>query len=141
MSEHETYSLGESSSGQAMKQEPNSSDSVTKEQLDKFDAWMEDVGADDDEVPDDKVLQELKERLTLPTPKKKASVVHNYQRGLKSPPMTLLNQDLFYLKHDNSGPKKYILSLHKYSVVPFPDDDIEEQTSRWAKQDHIRRQK
>ncbi|GJS67475.1 hypothetical protein Tco_0682039 [Tanacetum coccineum] len=115
---------------------------------------MKDVGTDDDEVPDDKVSQELleqmsreideaqlqkvnylksdiiwesrKERLTLPTPKKKASVVHSCQRDPKAPPMTLLNQDLFYLKHGNSGSNKYILSLHKYPAVPFPDNDIKE---------------
>ncbi|GKA92685.1 hypothetical protein Tco_0814610 [Tanacetum coccineum] len=126
----------------------------TQEQLNKFDAWMKDVGIDDDEVPDDKVSQELleqmsreideaqlqkvnylksdiiwesrKERLTLPTPKKKASVIHSCQRDPKAPPMTLLNQDLFYLKHGNSGSNKYILSLHKYPA---------------AKQDHIIRQK
>ncbi|GJZ73012.1 hypothetical protein Tco_0637158 [Tanacetum coccineum] len=212
---HEIYSLGESSSGQAMEQDPNPSGSGTQEQLDEFDAWMEDAGTDDDEVPDDKVSQELleemsgeidetqlqksvdamlrqrfnlgeehqyhvdqmqnylksnivwesrKERLTLPTPKKKALVVHSCQRDPKAPLMTLLNQDLFYLKHGNSGSKKYILSLHKYHAVSFPDDDIKERTSRWvskrlkkfnvyarygvehwknmwAKQDHIRRQK
>ncbi|GKB40056.1 hypothetical protein Tco_0884998 [Tanacetum coccineum] len=78
--------------------------------------------------------------------------------------MTLLNQDLFYLKNGNSIQKKYILSLHKFLAVPFPDDDMEERTSRWvnkrikkfnlyarfsvehwknmwAKQFHIRRQK
>ncbi|GKC85877.1 hypothetical protein Tco_1141594 [Tanacetum coccineum] len=46
--------------------------------------------------------------------------------------MTLVNQDLFYLKYGNSGPKKYTLSLHKYPAVPFPKDDIEERTSRWT---------
>ncbi|GJS24415.1 hypothetical protein Tco_0453047 [Tanacetum coccineum] len=55
ISKHGTYSLGESSSGQAMKQEQNPSGSGTQEQLDESDAWMEDVGTDDDEVPDDKV--------------------------------------------------------------------------------------
>ncbi|GKC83181.1 hypothetical protein Tco_1138898, partial [Tanacetum coccineum] len=95
--------------GQAMEQDPNPSSSGTQEQLDKFDAWMEDVGTDD-EVPKDK--ESKKERLTLPTPNKKALVVHSCQRDLKAPPMTLLNQDLFYLKHGNSGLKKYILSLH-----------------------------
>ncbi|GKE57940.1 hypothetical protein Tco_1497125, partial [Tanacetum coccineum] len=138
-SEHGTYSLGEMSYGQAMEQEPNSSGLGTQEQLNKFDAWMKDVGTDDDEVPDDKVSQELlehmlgeideaqlqkvnylksdiiwesrKERLTLPTPKKKASVVHSCQRDPKAPPMTLLNQDLFYLKHGNSGSNKYIMSF------------------------------
>ncbi|GKB36611.1 hypothetical protein Tco_0881553 [Tanacetum coccineum] len=63
-SKHGTYSLGESSSGQAMEQEPNSSGSGTQEQLDEFDAWMEDVGTDDDEVPDDKVSQELVEEMS-----------------------------------------------------------------------------
>ncbi|GJV28992.1 hypothetical protein Tco_1385440 [Tanacetum coccineum] len=28
--------------------------------------------------------------------------------------------------------KKYTLSLHKYHAVPFPNDDIKEQTSRWV---------
>ncbi|GJS04036.1 hypothetical protein Tco_0320544 [Tanacetum coccineum] len=161
-SEHGTYLIGESPSGQTIEQEPNSSGSGTQEQLDEFDAWMEDVRTDDDEVPDDK--ESRKERLILPTSKKKAPVVHSCQRDLKAPPLTLMNQDLFYLKHGNLGPKKYTLSLHKFPAVPFHDDDMEERTSRWvnkrlnkfnvyaqysvehwknmwAKQDHIRRQK
>ncbi|GKA52347.1 hypothetical protein Tco_0745543 [Tanacetum coccineum] len=125
----------------------------TQEQLDEFYAWMEDAGTDDDdEVPDDKISQELvdemseeidedeiqnylkndivwesrKERLTLPTLKKKAPVFFSCQRDPKAPPLTLMNQDLFYLKHENLGPKKYTLSLHKFHVVLFPDDDMEE---------------
>ncbi|GKB97360.1 hypothetical protein Tco_0983497, partial [Tanacetum coccineum] len=111
----------------------------------------EDLGTDDDGVPTEEVSPELMEEisgeideaqlLSLPTPKKPTRVFQSCQRDPKAPPMTLLNQDLFYLKHGNSGPKKYILSLHKYPAVPFPEDDIEERTSRWAKQDHIRRQK
>ncbi|GJV02642.1 hypothetical protein Tco_1336211 [Tanacetum coccineum] len=31
-----------------------------------------------------------------------------------------------------SGQRKYILSLCKFPAVPFPDDDMEEQTSRWV---------
>ncbi|GKA86995.1 hypothetical protein Tco_0808706 [Tanacetum coccineum] len=62
-SKHGTYSLGESSSGQAMEQDPNPSGSGTQEQIDDIDAWMEDVGTDDDEVPDDKVSQELLEEM------------------------------------------------------------------------------
>ncbi|GJW18953.1 putative reverse transcriptase domain-containing protein [Tanacetum coccineum] len=31
----------------------------------------------------------------------------------------------------NSGPKKFVLSLHKFLAVIFPDDDIKERTSRW----------
>nr|GEW00281.1 hypothetical protein [Tanacetum cinerariifolium] len=73
-----------------------------------------------------------KERLSLPTLKKPALVYHNYQRDPKAPPMTLFNQDLFYLKHSNSRTNKYTLSLHKYHVVSFTEDDIKEQTSRWV---------
>ncbi|GJT31778.1 hypothetical protein Tco_0922197 [Tanacetum coccineum] len=156
---------------------------LTQEQLDEFDAWMDGFGTDDDEVPTEKVSPELmeeiseeideaqlkkvvddmlrqrcnsreehqyhvdqmqnylkndifwesmKERLSLPTPKKPTSVYHSCQRDPKAPPMTLQNQDLFYLKHGNSGTKKYTLSLHKYLVVSFPDDAREEQTSRWV---------
>ncbi|GJV49844.1 hypothetical protein Tco_1440056 [Tanacetum coccineum] len=157
--EYGTYSVGESSSGQAMDQDRNPSGTGTQEQLDEFDAWMEDAGTDDDdEVPDDKISQELvdemseeidedqmqnylkndivwesrKERLTLPTPKKKAQVVFSCQRDPKAPSLTLINQDLFYLKHEKLGPKKYTLSLHKFHVVLFPDDDMEERTSRRA---------
>ncbi|GJZ93751.1 hypothetical protein Tco_0665954 [Tanacetum coccineum] len=127
------------------------------EQLDAFDAWMEDAGTNDDEVPDDKISHELveemsgeideaklqkdqmqnylkndivwesrKERLSFSNPKKKAPVVQSCQRDPKAPLLTLKNQDLFYLKHGNLGPKKYILSLNKFPAVPFPDDDIEE---------------
>ncbi|GJU76352.1 hypothetical protein Tco_1273422, partial [Tanacetum coccineum] len=32
----------------------------------------------------------------------------------------------------NSGPEKLVLSLHKFPVVIFNDDDIEERTSRWV---------
>ncbi|GJZ14500.1 retrovirus-related pol polyprotein from transposon TNT 1-94, partial [Tanacetum coccineum] len=72
-----------------------------------------------------------KERLSLPIRQKPTPVYYSCQRDPIAPPMTLLIQDLFYLKYGNSGPKKYTLSLHKYPSVPFPDDDIEERTSRW----------
>ncbi|GJY13362.1 hypothetical protein Tco_0382671 [Tanacetum coccineum] len=52
-------------------------------------------------VKSDIVWESRKERLNLPTSKKKALVVHSCQRDLKAPPMTLLNQDLFYLKHES----------------------------------------
>ncbi|GJY92508.1 hypothetical protein Tco_0508290 [Tanacetum coccineum] len=113
----------------------------------------------DDEVPTEEVSQELmegmlgeidesqlqkaeskKESLSLPTSKKPKPIYHSCQRDPKAPPMTLLNQDLFYLKYGNSGPKKYTLSLHKYLTVPFPDDDIKERTLRWVNK-RIKRQK
>ncbi|GKB97153.1 hypothetical protein Tco_0983290 [Tanacetum coccineum] len=30
------------------------------------------------------------------------------------------------------GSKKYVPSLHKYLAVPFPENDLEELTSRWV---------
>ncbi|GJY38528.1 hypothetical protein Tco_0424892 [Tanacetum coccineum] len=124
------------------------SSSGTQEQLDEFDAWMEDVGTDD-EVPDDKVSQELVEEMLEEIDEAKlqkaerkvdstnfkeestsCSQNHSCQRDPKAPPLNLMNQDLFHLKHGNLGPKKYTLLLHKFPVVPFPDDDMEERTSR-----------
>ncbi|GKC23800.1 hypothetical protein Tco_1025950, partial [Tanacetum coccineum] len=141
--------------GENSEKRQKTSDHGTQEQLDAFDAWMEDAGTYDDEVPDDKISHELVEemsgeideaklqkdvnemlrqrsgkRLPFSNPKKKAPVVQSCQRDPKAPLLTLKNQDLFYLKHGNLGPKKYILSLNKFPAVPFPDDDIEERTSR-----------
>ncbi|GKC18437.1 hypothetical protein Tco_1020587 [Tanacetum coccineum] len=83
-------------------------------------------------LKNDIVWESRKERLSLPTLQKPTPFYHSCQRDLKAPPMTMMNQDMFYLKYGNSGPKKYTLSLHKYPAVPFPDDDIEERTSRWV---------
>ncbi|GKC40623.1 hypothetical protein Tco_1053007 [Tanacetum coccineum] len=74
-------------------------------------------------LKNDIVWESRKERLSLPTLKKPSLVYHNFQRDLKAPPMTLLNQDLFYLKYGNSRAMKYTISLHNYLAVPFPNDD------------------
>nr|GEU33822.1 hypothetical protein [Tanacetum cinerariifolium] len=120
MSKHGTYTIGESLSEQAMDTKPNPPDLGTQEQLDEFDAWIDGFGIDDNEVATEE--ERMKERLSLPTTQKPTLVYHSHQRDLKAPPMTLLNQYLFYLKYGNSGPKKYTLPLHKYPAVPFPDD-------------------
>ncbi|GKD46798.1 hypothetical protein Tco_1271443 [Tanacetum coccineum] len=97
---------------------------------------------DDDELPTENVSQELmeemsetesrKEILSLPFPQKSIPVVQSCQRDPKAPALSLVNQDLLYLKKRNSGSKKFLLSLHKFPTVIFPDDDIEERTSRWV---------
>nr|GEV86753.1 hypothetical protein [Tanacetum cinerariifolium] len=112
-SEHGKYLVVESSSKQAIDQELNPLGLDTQEQLDEFDAWVK------------------KERMSIQALEKQAPVYHSCQRDPKAPPMTLMNQDLFYLKYGNSRPKKYTLSLHKYPAVPFLEVDIEERTSRW----------
>ncbi|GJS54884.1 hypothetical protein Tco_0628246 [Tanacetum coccineum] len=50
----------------------------------------------------------------------------------EAPTLSLINQDLLYLKKRNSGPEKIVLSLHKFPAIIFNDDDIEERTSRWV---------
>nr|GEU39700.1 ribonuclease H-like domain-containing protein [Tanacetum cinerariifolium] len=83
----------------------------TQEQLDEFDAWVDEFGINDHEFltkevsPEfmEEILREidevqLKERLSLSTPEKPTPVYHSCQRNPKAPPMTFLNQDLFYLK-------------------------------------------
>nr|GEU93538.1 hypothetical protein [Tanacetum cinerariifolium] len=151
-SEHGTYVFGESSHGQDNESEPGPSTSSNQEQSDDFDFWMDSDATDDDELPTKKVSQELmdkmsqtvyeaklhrvvneiKEILVSPHPQRPTLVVQSYQRDPKAPALSMVNQDLLYLKKRSSGPEKIVMSLHKFSIVIFPDDDIEERTSRWS---------
>ncbi|GKC73385.1 hypothetical protein Tco_1119268 [Tanacetum coccineum] len=72
------------------------------------------------------------EILTSPFPLKPTPVVQSCQRDPKAPALSLVNQDLLYLMKGNSVPEKFVLSLHKFPVVIFPGDDIEERTFRWV---------
>nr|GEV20969.1 hypothetical protein [Tanacetum cinerariifolium] len=160
-SKYGTYSVGESLPSQAIETEPNPSTLCIQEQLNEWmdlaqmmmkfllgkyhkNLWKkcEEHQSHIDQMqnyPNNDIdWESRKERLFLPTPQKPAPVYQSCQRDPKAPPMSLLNKDTFYLKHGNSGPKKYTLSLHKYHAVLFPDDEIEEKTSRWAKQFYIR---
>ncbi|GKB37328.1 hypothetical protein Tco_0882270 [Tanacetum coccineum] len=92
----------------------------------------------------DIVWESRKEIIVSPHPQKTTPLVHSCQRDPKAPALSLINQDLLYLKKGNSGPEKIVLSLHKFPAVIFNDDDIEERTSRWnphAKIFYIRKQK
>ncbi|GJY36062.1 hypothetical protein Tco_0421440 [Tanacetum coccineum] len=166
ISEHGTYVIGESSSGQADKSNPSPSTSGNQEQLDDFDFWTDKYATDDDEFLAEKVSQEfveemsetldeaklhkavdeiaIKEILSLLFLQKPTPVVQSCQRDHKAPALSLVNQDFLYLKKGNSGSKKFMLSLHKFPAVIFPDEDIEERTSRWnpnAKIFYIKRQR
>ncbi|GKE00330.1 hypothetical protein Tco_1388313 [Tanacetum coccineum] len=136
--EHGTYVFGESSFGQANKSEPRPSTSAEK-------VSQEHVEEIAETVDESKLRKESRrEILTLPFPQKPTPVVQSYQSDPKAPAISLVNQDLLYLKKGNSGPEKIMLSLHKFPVVIFPDDDIKERTSRWnphAKIFYIKRQK
>ncbi|GKE61800.1 hypothetical protein Tco_1512167, partial [Tanacetum coccineum] len=83
-------------------------------------------------LKNDIVWESRKEILTSPFPLKPTPVVQSCQRDPKALALYLVNQDLLYLKKGNSGPEKFVLSLHKFPTVIFPDDNIEERTSRWV---------
>nr|GFA99679.1 hypothetical protein [Tanacetum cinerariifolium] len=71
-----------------------------------------------------------KEILVSPHPRKTTPLVLSRQRDPKAQALSLINQDLLYLKKGNSWPEKIILSLHKFPAVVFNDDDIKERTFR-----------
>nr|GEY55209.1 hypothetical protein [Tanacetum cinerariifolium] len=128
MTEHGTFVYGESSSGQVNESEPCPSMSGNQEQLDDFDFWTDFYVTDDDELPTEKVSQELVEEMSKLVMKQNYA---NCQRVPKDSALSLVNQDLLYLKKGNSRPKKIVMSLYMFPVVIFSDDDIEERTSKW----------
>nr|GEX27114.1 hypothetical protein [Tanacetum cinerariifolium] len=156
MYEHGTFVFGESSSGEDFVSDQGPSTSGNQEKLDDFDFWTDSYATDDDdEIHYEKVSQELmdemshsvdeaklcevvdemKEIIVTPHPQRLTPVVQIYQRDLKALALSLVNQDLLYLKKGSSGPEKIVMSFHKFPAVIDPDDDIEERTSRWKQKD------
>ncbi|GJT36231.1 hypothetical protein Tco_0926650 [Tanacetum coccineum] len=157
-SEYEAYVSGESSSGQVNENEQGPSTSGNQEQEDDYDFWTESYASDDDEIPMKQMSQDIMEEVSLTIDEAKLKKMvdemlrqrctsgdeHQYhidqmKNFLKSdiidpkaPPLSLINQDLLYLKKGSSGPEKIVLSLHKFPAIIFNDDDIEERTSRWV---------
>nr|GEV41478.1 hypothetical protein [Tanacetum cinerariifolium] len=123
-SEYEAYVSRESSSGQDNKKEKGPSTLGNQVQVDDYDFWIESYASDDDEIPT------KKEILVSPHPRKTTTLVQSCQRDPEAPVLSLINQDLLYLKKGSSGPEKIVLSLHKFSAVIFNDSDIEERTFR-----------
>ncbi|GKC88491.1 hypothetical protein Tco_1149140 [Tanacetum coccineum] len=133
-SEYEAYMSGESSSGQVNEEERDDDEILTKQVSQDI---MEKVPLTIDEAKLKKMADEmLRQRCT-------SGDEHQYhidqmKNFLKSdivwetPALSLINQDLLYLKKESSGPEKIVLSLHKFPVIIFNDDDIEERTSRWV---------
>nr|GEW46683.1 hypothetical protein [Tanacetum cinerariifolium] len=154
-SEHGTYVFEESSSGQANESESRPSTSGNQEQLDNFDFWTDKYATDNDDIPTEnvsqelveemsetvdeaklrKVVNEIKEVITSQFPPKPTPVVQSCQIDPKAPALSLVNQDLLYLRKGNSGSEKFVLSLHKFPAVTFLDDDIKERTSRWRQKE------
>nr|GEX75957.1 hypothetical protein [Tanacetum cinerariifolium] len=76
----------------------------------------------------DIVWEIQKEILVSLHPRKTTPLVLRCQRDLEAPTLSLINQDLLYIKKGNSGPENIVLSLHKFPAVVFNDDDIKERT-------------
>ncbi|GKA35113.1 hypothetical protein Tco_0721604, partial [Tanacetum coccineum] len=62
----------------------------------------------------DIVWESRKEILVSPHPRKATQLVQSCQRDPEAPTLSLINQDLLYLKKGSSGPEKIVLSLHKF---------------------------
>nr|GEV09511.1 hypothetical protein [Tanacetum cinerariifolium] len=133
-SEYEAYVSGESSSGHDNKQEQGPSTSGNQEQADDYDIWTDSYALDDDEIPTKQVSQGImeemknflkcnivwesrKEILVSPHPRKTTPFILSCQRDLEAPTLSLINQDLLYLKKGNSRPEKIVLSLYKFPAV------------------------
>ncbi|GJS10031.1 hypothetical protein Tco_0366827 [Tanacetum coccineum] len=78
----------------------------------------------------DIVWESRKEILVSPHLRKITPLVQRCQRDPESPALSLINQDLLYLKKGNSGHEKihFLCPLHKFPAIVFNDDDIEERT-------------
>ncbi|GJW17943.1 hypothetical protein Tco_0025379 [Tanacetum coccineum] len=79
----------------------------------------------------DIVWESRKKILVSPHLQKTTPLVQSCQRDPEASTLSLVNQDLLYLKKGSSGPEKIVLSLHKFPAIIFKDDDIEEQTYIW----------
>ncbi|GKF35011.1 hypothetical protein Tco_0108211 [Tanacetum coccineum] len=117
--EYEAYVSRESSSGNVNENEQGDEHQYHIDQMKNF-------------LKSDIVWESRKEILIFPHLRKTTPLVQSCQRDPEDPPLSLINQDLLYLKKGSSGLEKIVLSLHKFPVIIFNDDDIEEQTSRWV---------
>ncbi|GJV88861.1 hypothetical protein Tco_1532799 [Tanacetum coccineum] len=152
-SKYEAYVSADSSSGQVNENEQGPSTSGNQEQEDDYDFWTESYALDDDEILTKQMSQDIMEEVSLTIdeakikkmvdeikkeilvsshPRKTTPLVQSCQRDPEASPLSLINQDLFYLKKGSSRPEKIVLLLHKFPVIIFNDDDIEERTSRWV---------
>ncbi|GJW82948.1 hypothetical protein Tco_0156093 [Tanacetum coccineum] len=120
-----------------------------QEQSDEFDYWTNSYAIDDDVLPNEKVSQELVDEISQTVDEAKLRKVVDemlrQQCTLRDEHQYHIDQMQNFLKSDivwesrkeiikgNSRPDKIVLSLHKFPAFIFPDDDIEERTSRWVK--------
>ncbi|GJW07039.1 zinc finger, CCHC-type containing protein [Tanacetum coccineum] len=142
---------------------PPKKENSNQEQVDDYDFWTESYASDDDEIPTKQVSQDIMEEVSLTINEAELKKIanemlrqrctlgdkHQYHidqtknflksdiRDPEAPALSLINQDLLYLKKGNSGPEKIVLSLHKFPAIIFNYVDIEKRTSRWVKLNDI----
>nr|GEX21488.1 hypothetical protein [Tanacetum cinerariifolium] len=131
MYEHGTFVFGESSSGEDFVSDQDDDDEIHYEKVSQ--ELMDEMSHSVDEAKLCEVVDEIKKEIIVtPHPQRLTLVVQIYQRDPKALALSLVNQDLLYLKKGSPGPEKIVMSLHKFPTVIHPDDDIEERTSRWV---------
>ncbi|GKE66421.1 hypothetical protein Tco_1520582 [Tanacetum coccineum] len=141
-SEYEAYVSGESSYGQVNVEEPGPStsaklkkmaDEMLRQRCTSGDEHQYHIDQMKNFLQSDIVWESREEIRVSPHPRKITPLVQSCQRDPEAPALSLINQDLLYLKKGNSGSRgRAFLSLHKFPVIVFNDDDIEERTSRWV---------
>ncbi|GKC48345.1 hypothetical protein Tco_1066067 [Tanacetum coccineum] len=138
--------------------EQGQSSSRNQEQTNDYDFWTESYALDDDEVLTKQVSQDIMEEVSLTINEAELKKIADEMlrqrctsgderqyhidqmknflksdiRDPEAPTLSLINQDLLYLKKGSSGPEKIMLSLHNFPAIIFNDVDIEERTSRWV---------
>ncbi|GJV37607.1 hypothetical protein Tco_1410084 [Tanacetum coccineum] len=119
-SEHGTYVFRDFSSGKVNESEPGPSTSGNQEQLDNPDFWTDSYATDDDELPTEKVSQELveeiKEILVSPYLQNPTPVIQSCQRDPKAPALSLLGVERYQQKVNLTAPTIIFLGIKKYKV-------------------------
>ncbi|GJS22296.1 retrovirus-related pol polyprotein from transposon TNT 1-94 [Tanacetum coccineum] len=136
---------------------PEGENCIKRQKTSEYEAYTESYASEDYEIPTKKMSQDIMKEVSLIIDEEKLKKMademlrqrctsgdeHQYhidqmKNFLKSdivwetPALSLINQDLLYLKKGSSGPEKIVLSLHKFPTIIFNDDDIEERTSKWV---------
>nr|GEV38362.1 hypothetical protein [Tanacetum cinerariifolium] len=131
-----------------------------QQQQQEWDAWVEEIVIDEDEVvSEDETPKLITELLDVD---KRVPTIYDYERmkatlsdaqedirrlvprplvffepqwNPNEPLRYLYNKDMFFLKYGNTKEKKYILSLHKIHAERFPEAGLEEKMNSWVRKE------
>ncbi|GJZ44360.1 hypothetical protein Tco_0591615 [Tanacetum coccineum] len=124
-SEYEAYVSGESSSGQVNEEErgPSTSGDEYQYHIDQMKNFLK----------SDIVWESRKEIIVSPHPRKTTPLVQSCQRDPEAPALSLINQDLLYLKKESfRAEKDKYCHFTMLSCNYLNDDDIETRSSSWS---------